>query len=123
MAKIIKAVIQLRRGESSEWSTVNPVLRLAEPGYAIDTGELRIGDGKTAWNDLPIANSSGVINAATHLDFPSVGKSNVLYKADTEKLIYQWNDAELKYEPLSSGPINVDDLQIDIINGGNANGK
>lgn len=45
--------IRLRRGSSAEWSAANPVLALGEPGYAYDTGVLKIGDGGTAWSSLP----------------------------------------------------------------------
>jgi len=45
---------QLRRGTSAEWAAANPVLSAGEPGFDLDTGEQRIGDGVTAWSDLPI---------------------------------------------------------------------
>lgn len=44
--------IQLRRGTAAEWSAANPVLADGEPGFIEDTGELKIGDGVTAWNSL-----------------------------------------------------------------------
>ena len=64
--------------------------------------------------------AQSVFNASTHYDFPSVGSANVIYKAETEKKIYQWNDTSLKYELLSENDIALTD--IDYINGGNANG-
>ena len=45
--------MQIRRGTTAEWTTRNPVLLAAEPGYEIDTGRLKIGDGAKAWNQLP----------------------------------------------------------------------
>ena len=45
--------IQLRRDTSTNWSTVNPVLKSGEPGYETNTGKLKFGDGVTAWNGLP----------------------------------------------------------------------
>lgn len=45
-------LIQVRRGDSSDWSTVNPVLASGEPGYETDSGSLKIGDGFTAYNSL-----------------------------------------------------------------------
>ena len=42
-----------------------------------------------------------------------------IYKAENEKLIYQWNSTELKYEPLS---MSVETIGINLINGGGANG-
>lgn len=46
-------LIQLRRGTRSQWLEHNPVLALGEPGFETDTQILRIGDGKTAFADLP----------------------------------------------------------------------
>lgn len=45
--------IQLRRGAATRWFTNNPVLADGEPGYEKNTGRFKIGDGSTAWNDLP----------------------------------------------------------------------
>ena len=47
--------IQLRRGTSSEWTTENPVLLEGELGIELDSARnrIKIGDGTTAWNDLP----------------------------------------------------------------------
>lgn len=45
--------LELRQGTASEWSSANPVLALAEPGLITDTGEVRTGDGSTAFDNLP----------------------------------------------------------------------
>lgn len=60
-----------------------------------------------------------VINKPTHFDFPSVGSVDFIYKAYNEKKTYQWNAEELKYEPLNEGGSIP---EINLINGGNANG-
>ena len=39
-------------------------------------------------------------NAKTKDDFPRIGDVNKIYKAETEKMLYQWNSTEMKYEPL-----------------------
>lgn len=44
--------IRLRRDLSSNWSGINPVLALGEPGYETDTKRLKIGDNFSEWNDL-----------------------------------------------------------------------
>ena len=51
--------IQLRRGTATEWSDVNPVLAVGEPGFDTSNGVLKIGDGAAAWNTL-----SGVSGSA-----------------------------------------------------------
>lgn len=45
--------ILLRRGSSDEWANKNPVLAVGEPGFDLDQNLLKIGDGFTAWSDLP----------------------------------------------------------------------
>lgn len=44
--------IKFRRGSSTQWVTKNPVLAAGEPGFEIDTGLLKIGDGLSRWNQL-----------------------------------------------------------------------
>ena len=54
MAEIVlKTIFQLRRGPSSEWESINPVLREGEPGYATTIKKQKIGNGVTPWRDLP----------------------------------------------------------------------
>lgn len=58
----INMVYQLYRGTSKAWEKKNPVLRSGEPGFEIDTNNLKIGDGVKAWNDLPyVTNSETVV--------------------------------------------------------------
>lgn len=54
--------IQFRRGTSTEWSSVNPVLAEGELGFESDTKVIKFGDGSTAWNTLPVA-AAGDITA------------------------------------------------------------
>lgn len=55
--------ILFRRGTSTEWSTANPILAYGEVGAESGVApQLKVGDGVTAWNDLPYAGSGiGVI--------------------------------------------------------------
>jgi hypothetical protein len=47
------AKIQLRRGTAAEWAAANPILDEGELGFEIDTGINKVGDGLTAYADLP----------------------------------------------------------------------
>ena len=114
------ASIQFKRGMAARWTELNPVLEEGQPGFVIDENRLKIGDGKTPWKELLYIGEDNVVNAKTHYDFPSMGKTNTIYKAEEEKLIYQWNPTDLKYEILSTEGGEV--LDINLINGGNANG-
>ena len=44
--------IQLRRDTLANWEAVNPILGDGEPGFVIDTNQVKYGDGSTPWNDL-----------------------------------------------------------------------
>lgn len=44
--------IQYRRDTAAQWTSVNPILALGEPGYESDTKRRKIGDGTTAWTSL-----------------------------------------------------------------------
>lgn len=115
------ATIQFKRGTEARWTELNLVLEAGQPGYVIDKNRIKIGDGTTAWNDLPYLGEDNVQNFATHYDFPSVGRENVIYKAEEEKLLYQWNTVELKYEKIGSADEGSADLSnVKVIHGGNA---
>lgn len=45
---------RLRRGTPTEWTVKNPVLMPGEQGLELVTGVIKIGDGITRWNDLPV---------------------------------------------------------------------
>lgn len=94
--------IQLKRGKASSWITLNPILAPGEPGFEIDTGKLKIGNGVDTWLSLKYIGEDKilVVNANTHYDFPVIGDVNVLYKASQEKKLYQWNAERNEYELL-----------------------
>lgn len=48
-------VIKLRRDTAANWTTDNPVLAEGETGWETDTRRVKLGDGTTAWTDLPYA--------------------------------------------------------------------
>ncbi|NDB57175.1 hypothetical protein EB001_01805 [bacterium] len=52
--------IKLRRGLASEWFSINPTLDAGEPGFEIDTGKLKIGDGTSLWSALDYVVPSGL---------------------------------------------------------------
>ena len=62
--------ILFRRDTSINWSNNNPVLSEGEPGYELDTGLYKLGNGITTWNDLPYSNAF----RATVQEVPADGK-------------------------------------------------
>lgn len=113
--EVINTTFQFKRGSILAWEKVNPVLAPGEPGWALDAHILKIGDGKTPWKDLPLATDNCVFNAQTAAEFPSIGSANVIYKAEAEKRLYQWNNFTEEYEVIGGGdePINIDRLVQD----------
>lgn len=61
MVETIKTTFKLRRATAEEWQTKNPVLGDGEPGWILDEYVLKIGDGKTAWNNLPEIKDTKII--------------------------------------------------------------
>ena len=118
MATTVNATFKLKRGTAARWAEVNPILEAGEPGFVYDHNRLKIGDGKTAWNDLPyIDGKREVSNFDFREEFPVIGDENVIYKAEKELSLYQFNADTYEYEKISDGR-GIDD--INIINGGKA---
>lgn len=59
MAQVITTTFKLKRGLAAAWEKTNPVLAQGEPGFVLDKNLLKIGDGATAWNDLPYLAGAG----------------------------------------------------------------
>ena len=53
------SLIRLRGGTEYEWDTAGPTLRAREIGVTTDTHRLKVGDGVTAWADLPWVDDAG----------------------------------------------------------------
>lgn len=115
---IVVSTFKLKRGTAARWAELNPILEQGEPGFVYDINRLKIGDGKTSWNDLPyIDGKSAVVSYDSHTDFPENGDPNAIYKAVNELSLYQFNSQTNAYEKISDGR-GIDDITI--INGGNA---
>lgn len=59
---------EFRRGTPQQWAQTNPVLALGEPGYEIGTQLMKIGNGTTAWEDLPYVQ----LNSALFVSSPAI---------------------------------------------------
>jgi hypothetical protein len=49
--------IQIKRGLASALAATNPVVNSGEPIFATDTLQLKIGDGVTAYANIPVVGS------------------------------------------------------------------
>ena len=112
MAEVIKTTFQLRRGYEAVWKRNNPILAPGEPGFVLDRNLLKVGDGITPWNDLDYINvQAGVFAAEKVEDFPAEGSSDKLYKASSEKKLYQWNEETKTYEPLGGSELSPEQIE------------
>lgn len=118
MATVLNTTFKLKRGTAARWVEVNPILEQGEPGFVYDENRLKIGDGVTPWNDLPYIDGKREVTNYNYVnDFPAIGDSNIIYKAQKELSLYQFNPETNLYEKISDGK-NID--TITIINGGKA---
>lgn len=46
-------MIQFKRGKTDSWRRSATVLAPGQPGYDKDTSKIKIGDGKSSWDELP----------------------------------------------------------------------
>lgn len=113
------STIQFKRGNKAILEKVlkdDKMPLQGEPVFELDTNKIKIGDGVHNYIDLPYASGSGTsedtIVYKSYLEFPPVGKDNVLYVATDENNSYRWVSAETCYKL-----VTVDSRQID---GGNA---
>ena len=61
--------IQVKRGSSSQWTSLNPVLAEGEIGLELDTNKIKFGKGGTYhWNDLPYFSSGSGSSYITSID-------------------------------------------------------
>ena len=63
--------IQLREDTTIGWDNSNPILKVAEPGWDTDLKQLKMGDGVTLYNDLPIFSAGGGGVGKVDFDFPT----------------------------------------------------
>jgi len=57
--------MRTRRGNSSVWTSVNPILDAGEFGFELDTRKFKIGNGSTPWTSLGYAVALADLNNPT----------------------------------------------------------
>lgn len=76
--------IQFRRGTSTEWTTVNPILALAEMGIETDTDLFKIGNGEDNWEDLDYGGIQGYTGSVGYTgSIGNIAVDNVLYVSES----------------------------------------
>ena len=92
--------IQLRRDLAASWTSSNPVLAQGEPGVELDTGQFKIGDGVTNWNQLAYAASG---NSVTQEGFVFLFSGEWPAVTSVSLDGYHWTNATANSEYYYSG--------------------
>lgn len=101
----MKSKFYFKRGKSEAWKTQNLVLGPGEPGFEIDTGKLKVGNGVTAWNDLEyVTDSSNLMDDVVKY----LGSASTLPEVANDGEICEINDAFYirsngQWKPLGKG--------------------
>lgn len=113
------ATIQFKRGTASRWAESTLILAEGEPGFEIDTGRFKIGDGVHTWNLLRYQDEQSVISRPSIQDFPTFPDTNkrIIYKDESTSNLYQAKDGG-GYELIGTKDV----LEYELINGGDAYG-
>lgn len=92
--QILQTIFQFKRGTAADWTAINPVLAAGEPGFELDTGKLKIGNGSSSWKALPYLNETYELSAD--------GKSLILNSENKISLV--------GYEEAKQGQMLVKDV-------------
>jgi hypothetical protein len=88
-------VIRIRRNTQAFWEFTNPVLDAGEPVLARDTGMFKIGDGVTAWRDLPGFIAEPEILSAINAAITQATASTTFTDVDAQTLIMTYENAKV----------------------------
>ena len=106
------ATIQFKRGPLGRWSEQDPVLAVGEPGYVTDNGRIKIGDGKTPWNDLKYTDSDSYEVYPDSTSLPKVGEVGIVYFVIEDRSIRIYKDND--YFAFCSSTAEIGDLRKEV---------
>lgn len=66
--KTINTIIKFRRANANQWAA-NYILQDGEPGFELDTGKLKIGNGITQWSELEYVKGKIVLTTNDSLEY------------------------------------------------------
>lgn len=119
---VLEHTYKLKGGNEDAVYNNNPLLERREPVVVFmedGSTKMKIGDGVNRYRDLPWLGEQEIFCAKTRNQFPNIGREDMLYKAEEEGMLYQWNTTKLIYEVLGPEQGEVD-INISLISGGTA---
>jgi len=93
-------VIELLRRTAAHWAAMNTILSSDEAGFEIDTGKLKIGDGRTRWNALQYVGLGAVFNDGIVVD----KATGIGIKIDAIDPSFGWRDITAALNARATGP-------------------
>jgi hypothetical protein len=77
----------MRRGSTSDWNTADPILNEGEIGYNTTLGQIKIGDGSTAWSSLDYMVTDAELNTSlgNYIELTEKGAENGVAELDSNK--------------------------------------
>ena len=99
--EVISTTFKFKRGYAQTWLEKNPILAQGEPGFELDTGRLKVGNGIQAYSELDYIGEGNIFFGETNEDFPENGQENRLYIDRTNEKVYIWKNN--LYIALTSG--------------------
>lgn len=116
----LNTLLMFRAGLSSAWQASNIILNEGEPGYETDTHILKIGDGVTAYNDLPAVSGDDSLaeqlqahlsnyNNPHQVTKAQIGLGNVDNTSDADKPVSTATQAALDLKA------NISDIPTDVL--------
>jgi hypothetical protein len=77
----------MRRGSTSDWNTADPILNEGEIGYNTTLGQIKIGDGSTAWSSLDymVTDAELTTSLGNYIELTEKGAVNGVAELDSNK--------------------------------------
>jgi hypothetical protein len=101
------SIVKLKRGSEARWNELNPVLAVGEPGFVTDTNKLKIGNGTSAWNELPYIAGEYIPEQGRGIlvvdELPEEGSNDLIYKVNSTQKLYIWNSLIDEFQELGQG--------------------
>lgn len=106
-----RMAIQLRRDTTENWIIHKDVIPAeGEPCFDIDAKTLKIGDGKTIYENLPIIGVGNIENPQASIqeiifietELPSLGRRGKLYVDISNREILVWDTEKSQYRAVSN---------------------
>lgn len=129
MAQVLNTTFHLKRGLAARWVELNPVLDPGEPGFELDTFKLKVGNGETAWNDLPYVNEADMEKYITINDIingtvispiaTETVRGTVLSSNEMNEIKVDPEDGSMEVIQLSIDRVHTDGINV-ILNGGDS---